>query len=120
MCAPVFYITGQSIAQLYSVSIMGFSICATLYVANDYPAAFSGVVRMLPRPCLVLLALRYCYSGAIFPLIVTFYIHEVISCMFYGLEQLDCFQMPTLRSQHWVFSTQNFFMNLWHFYIQLL
>ena len=44
MCAPVFYITGQSIAQLYSVSIMGFSICATLYVANDYPAAFSGVV----------------------------------------------------------------------------
>jgi hypothetical protein len=40
--------------------------------------------------------------------------------MFYGLEQLDCFQMPTLRFQHWVFSTQNFFMNLWHLYIRLL
>jgi hypothetical protein len=41
--------------------------------------------------------------------------------MFYGLAQLGCFQMPTLRLKHcpcpWVFSTQNFFMNLWHLYI---
>ena len=28
----------------------------------------------------------------------------------YGLEQHDCFQMPTLRLQHWVFSTQDVFM----------
>ena len=25
----------------------------------------------------------------------------------YGLEQLDCFQMPTLRFQYWVFSAQD-------------
>ena len=30
--------------------------------------------------------------------------------MLYGLEQHDCFQMPTLRLQHWVFSTQDIFM----------
>ena len=28
--------------------------------------------------------------------------------MFYGLEQLDCFQMPTLRFQHWVFLHRTF------------
>ena len=36
--------------------------------------------------------------------------------MFYGLEQLDCFQMPTLRFQHWVFLHRTFH-ELWHLYI---
>ena len=27
--------------------------------------------------------------------------------MLYGLDQHDCLQMPTLRYQHWVFSTQS-------------
>ena len=30
------------------------------------------------------------------------------STMFYGLEQLDCFQMPTLRFQHCVFLHRTF------------
>ena len=30
-----------------------------------------------------------------------------------------CFQMPTLRFQHWVFPSQDVFMNLWHLYICL-
>jgi hypothetical protein len=37
-----------------------------------------------------------------------------VNFMFYGLEQLDCFQMPTLRFQHWVFPSQDVFMNFWH------
>jgi hypothetical protein len=54
------------------------------------------------------------HAIVIIPRCFVFCICFSINFMFYGLEQLDCFRMPTLRFQHWVFSTHNFFMNLWH------
>ena len=42
--------------------------------------------------------------------VVAVYVPLYYMFMLYGLEQHDCFQMPTLRLQHWFFSTQDIFM----------